>query len=65
MAKVIGGFKCPYTKRIFRVGEEYAGEHVEEFARKGYLEADASIDTFDIKAITKKRDHRIHQKQGN
>lgn len=45
MAKVIGGFKCPYTKRIYRVGEEYTGKHVEEFARKGYLEGGTGDNT--------------------
>lgn len=45
MAKVIGGFKCPYTKRIYRVGEEYTGKHVEEFARKGYLAGGAGDNT--------------------
>jgi len=54
MAKVIGGFKCPYTKRIYRVGEEYNGDYMEEFIKKGYLEAGASIGTTDFEAMTKK-----------
>lgn len=54
MALVVGGFKCPYTKRIYRVGEKYTGEHVEEFTRKGYLEAGTSIDASDIGSMTKK-----------
>lgn len=38
MAKVIGGFKCPYTGKIYRVGEEYSGKYLEEMQEKGYIE---------------------------
>jgi len=38
MPKVIGGFKCPYTKKIYRVGDEYDGDHLEEMQAKGYVE---------------------------
>lgn len=38
MPKVISGFKCPYTKRIYHVGEEYNGERLKELQEKGYIE---------------------------
>jgi hypothetical protein len=41
VAKVIGGFKCPYTKRIYHVGDEYDGQHLEEMQKKGYVEKTA------------------------
>lgn len=37
MPKVVSGFKCPYTKKIYRVGEEYTGQHIEEMQKKGYI----------------------------
>lgn len=37
MPKVIGGFKCPYTKKIYHVGDEYDGDHLEEMQKKGYI----------------------------
>ncbi|NLU52375.1 MAG: hypothetical protein GXX10_05885 [Clostridiaceae bacterium] len=38
MPRVIGGFKCPYTGRIYHVGDEYDGEHIDEMRAKGYIE---------------------------
>lgn len=38
MPKVIGGFKCPYTKRIYHVGDEYDGKYLKEMQEKGYVE---------------------------
>lgn len=38
MAKVIGGFKCRYTGKIYHVGDEYDGEYLEEMQSKGYVE---------------------------
>lgn len=38
MAKVISGFKCRHTGKIYHVGEEYEGEHLEEMQEKGYVE---------------------------
>lgn len=38
MAKVIGGFKCPYTGRIYHVGDEYDGDYPEEMRSKGYID---------------------------
>lgn len=38
MPKVVSGFKCPHTKRIYHVGDEYDGERLAEFQQKGYLE---------------------------
>lgn len=38
MPKVISGFKCRYTGKIYRVGDEYDGDHLEEMQRKGYVE---------------------------
>jgi len=43
MPKVISGFKCPYTKKIYRVGEEYNGKHLEEMQEKGYIEKTGKI----------------------
>ena len=44
MARVVSGFKCPYTKRIYHVGDEYDGEHLVEYAAKGYIDAaDATV----------------------
>ena len=38
MPKVISGFKCPYTGRIYHVGDEYDGEYSDEMRAKGYIE---------------------------
>jgi len=38
VAKVISGFKCRHTGKIYHVGEEYEGEHLEEMQEKGYVE---------------------------
>ena len=38
MGKVISGFKCRHTGKIYHVGEEYEGEHLEEMQEKGYVE---------------------------
>lgn len=38
MAKVISGFKCPYTKKVYHFGDEYDGNYLEEMQKKGYVE---------------------------
>lgn len=38
MPKVISGFKCQETKRIYRVGEDYDGDHLEEYQERGYVD---------------------------
>jgi len=43
MAKVISGFKCRYTDKIYHVGDEYDGEHLEEMQKKGYVEKEVSV----------------------
>lgn len=40
MPEVVSGFKCPYTGRIYHVGDEYDGEHFEEMQGKGYIAID-------------------------
>lgn len=37
MPKVISGFKCRYTGKIYRVGDEYDGDKLEEYQAKGYI----------------------------
>ena len=44
MPKVTGGFKCPYTGRIYRVGDEYDGEHLDEMHAKGYIEGTSEVE---------------------
>jgi hypothetical protein len=38
MPKVISGFKCRYTGKIYHVGDEYDGDNLEEMQAKGYVE---------------------------
>lgn len=38
MPRVVSGFKCPYTKRIYHFGDEYDGEYLDEMRTKGYIE---------------------------
>jgi len=38
VAKVISGFKCRHTGKIYHVGDEYDGEHLKEMQEKGYVE---------------------------
>lgn len=38
MAKVISGFKCRHTGKIYHIGDEYDGEYLEEMQEKGYVE---------------------------
>lgn len=40
MAKVISGFKCSNTKKLYFVGDEYEGDRLEELQDLGYVEAD-------------------------
>jgi len=44
MARVVGGFKDPHTKRIYHVGDEYDGEHAAEFAAKGYIDTVGTLE---------------------
>ena len=38
MPRVIGGFKCQYTNKIYHVGDIYDGDRLEEYQTKGYVE---------------------------
>lgn len=38
MPRVIGGFKCLYTNKIYHVGDIYDGDRLEEYQAKGYVE---------------------------
>lgn len=38
MAKVLKAFKCKVTKRVYRVGEQYDGDRLEELQELGYVE---------------------------
>lgn len=38
MPRVVSGFKCPYTNRIYHFGDEYDGEYLDEMLAKGYIE---------------------------
>jgi len=37
MSKVLKDFKCKVTKRVYRAGDQYDGDRVEELARLGYV----------------------------
>jgi hypothetical protein len=43
MAKVIVGFKCKYTSRIYHVGDMYDGDKLEEYKAKGYIAAEGEL----------------------
>ena len=37
MTKVLKDFRCKITKRIYRMGETYDGDRVEELQKLGYV----------------------------
>jgi ADP-ribose pyrophosphatase YjhB (NUDIX family) len=38
MALVLKDFKCKATKKVYRAGDEYTGERLEELQNIGYVE---------------------------
>ncbi len=46
MHRVIGGFKCPYTGRIYHVGDEYDGKYLDEMIQKGYIKKTKEASNF-------------------
>lgn len=53
MAKVIVGFKCKYTGRIYHVGDMYDGDKLEEYQAKGYIAIEGEPPQQTVKATSK------------
>lgn len=44
MSKVLKDFKCKVTKRVYRAGDQYDGDRVEELLKLGYVAADEDVE---------------------
>ncbi|MBO8164696.1 MAG: hypothetical protein H0Z34_13425 [Brevibacillus sp.] len=44
MAKVLKDFRCKVTKRLFRAGDQYDGDRLEELQALGYVAAEEAGD---------------------
>ncbi|NLX70615.1 MAG: hypothetical protein GX024_06920 [Clostridiales bacterium] len=53
MVKVIAGFKCKYTGRIYHVGDIYDGDKLEEYQAKGYIAIEGEPLQQTVKTVSK------------